>query len=156
MTIPRCCPYFIMMFMLTRRGQDIFKDSGNPFDESAASSSSSEEDEMGVAVDTAADGSSAKWGVAGTASATATDGAATAAAQPAEGEEAPNPNSAAADAPPPCPPAATQELPTHNGMAAVPSLVGVASGAEVPPPGTASVSASESSTATSERTSVVA
>ena len=64
MTIPRCFPYFIMMFMLTRRGQDIFKDSGNPFDESAASSSSSEEDEMGVAVDIAADGSSAKGGVA--------------------------------------------------------------------------------------------
>ena len=153
MTIPRCCSYFIMMLMLTRRGQDIFEDSGNPFDESAASSSYSEEDEMDVAVDTAADGSSAKGGVAGTASATATDGAATAAAQPAEGEEAPNPNSAAADAPPPCPPAATPDLPI---MAAVSSLVGAASGAEVPPPGTASVSVSESSTATSERTSVVA
>ena len=153
MTIPRCCPYFIMMFMLTRRGQDIFKDSGNPFDESAANSSSSEEDEMDGAVDSAADGSSAKDGVAGTASATATDGAATAAAQPAEGEEAPNPNSAATDAPPPCPLAATPELPT---MAAVSSLVGAASGTEVPPPGAASVSASESSTPTSERTSVVA
>ena len=153
MTIPRCCSYFIMIRMLTGRGQDIFKDSCYPFDESAASSSSSEEDEMGVAVDTAADGSSAKGGVAGTPSANATDGAATAVVQPAEGEEASNPNSAAADAPFPCPPAVTPDLPT---MAAVSSLVGAASGAEVPPPGTASVSASQSSTPTSERTSVVA
>ena len=149
MTIPRCRHYLIMMSVLTGRGQEIFKDSGNPFDESAASSSSSEEDELSVAVDAAADGSSAKGGVAGTASAAATDEAATASAQPAEGDEAPTTNSAAADAPPPCPPTATPELPTHNGMADVSSLVGA-------PLGAASVSASESTTASSEGAAVVA
>ena len=144
MTNPRCCLHLNMIIMITGRGQEIFKDSGYTFDETASSSSSSEEDETGVAVDAAADASAEKGSVAGTA--TAADGAATAAAQPAEGEEAPTPNNAAADAPLPCPPAATPELPT---MADVSSLVGA-------PLGAASVSASESTTATSEGAAVVA